>query len=88
MPVSVLSIYFLEASVSYAFYILMLRIFPRFAVYAPRRLVLNERHWRSAPQNPKNIRNPLIFLRKMASFSCFTGLKIMLFHASMKRMTF
>jgi len=39
-------------------------------------------------QNPKNIRNPLIFLRKMATFSCLAGLKVMIFHASMKIMTF
>jgi len=39
-------------------------------------------------QNPKNIRNPHIFLRKMATFSCLVGPKVMLFHASMKRMTF
>ena len=42
----------------------------------------------SHSRNPKNIRNPLIFLRKMATFSCFWGPKVMHFHASMKRMTF
>ena len=42
----------------------------------------------SRSRNPKNIRNALIFLRKMATFSCFLGPKVMHFHASMKRMTF
>ena len=42
----------------------------------------------SRSRNPKNIRNPHIFLRKMATFSCFTGPKVMHFHAGMKCMTF
>ena len=42
----------------------------------------------SRSRNPENIRNPLIFLRKMAAFSCFAGPKVMLFHASMNSMTF
>ena len=36
----------------------------------------------------ENIRNPLIFLRKMATFSCLAGQGVMIFHASMKIMTF
>ena len=36
----------------------------------------------------ENIRNPLIFLRKIAACSCFAGPKVMLFHASMNSMTF
>ena len=42
----------------------------------------------SHSRNPKSIRNSRIFLRKMAIFSCFTGLKVMFFYASMKHMTF
>ena len=39
-------------------------------------------------RNPKNIRNSLIFLRKMAAFSCFAGPKVLFCHASMTNMTF
>ena len=42
----------------------------------------------SCSRNPKNIRNPLIFLWKMATFSCFAGPKVMYFHVNMKNMTF
>ena len=40
------------------------------------------------PKIGENIRNPLIFLQKMAACSCFVGSKVMLFHASMNSMTF
>ena len=55
-------------------------------VFALLRSVLNERP--PDVQHPKNIRNPLIFLRKMATFSCFAGPKVMHFHVNMKCMTF
>ena len=37
----------------------------------------------SRSRNPENIRNPLIFLRKMAAFSCFAGPIDIKIHASM-----
>ena len=43
---------------------------------------------RFAFQKSKNIRNSLIFLWKMAAFSCLAGPKVMIFHTSMKIMTF
>ena len=39
-------------------------------------------------RNPKNTSNPLIFLRKMATFRCFARHKVMLACASAARMTF
>ena len=42
----------------------------------------------SCSRNPENTSNPLIFLRKMATFRCFALHKVINFHASMKFMTF
>ena len=61
------------------------RIAPRFAVFATATVGAKRTSTgRSAPRNPKNTSNPLIFLRKMAPFRCFAGQVDMLFHASMK----
>jgi len=42
----------------------------------------------SCSRKAKNTHNPLIFLRKMATYSCFAGHKVMKNHASMILMTF
>ena len=51
-------------------------------VFASLRSVLNASHWDAAPKIDENIRNPLIFLRKMAACSCFAGPIDMKIHAN------